>query len=97
MVEIRLSDRTYEYDIRSLTQAFFKGEMIKVIDIVDEINQEGLENHRNNIECDEKYIFSVITNRDGIELYLTNDIKGIDRSCIKELDFECENIQDNLF
>ena len=48
MIRIVLSDRTFEYDVRSLTKAFFKNEDMEVVDI--------------DSDCDEaEFTFKVFT------------------------------------
>lgn len=90
MIRIRLSDKTYEYDVRSLTKAFFKEEDI----IVEDISKIG-----NTLvdlgECSEEYVFSVETRRDKVLLDISNkskhhNLEEIIPSYIKNIENELE-------
>ena len=59
MIRIVLSDRTFEYDVRSLTKVFFKNEDMEVVDI--------------DSDCDEaEFTFKVFTSLDEIKLEIYN-------------------------
>jgi len=61
MIKIVLSDKTYEYDVRSLTKAFFPKDDLTL----DKINK------------DLQYVLEVITSKDKIEVYLKDSKESI--------------------
>ena len=111
MVRIILTDRTFEYDVRSLTKAFFKDENIVVVDEnyseelkENELNDRKLNNtkrHRKNnrqIEDDKvTYEFYVSVSDNNIELRLESVEVDIDihKSLIVDLREELDKEKDN--
>ena len=80
MVRIVLSDRTFEYDVRSLTKAFFKNEDMEVVDI--------------DSDCDEaEFTFKVFTSLDEIKLEIYNKEKDINNEVKENISSKIENIQ----
>lgn len=73
MVRIRLNDRTFEYDVRSLAKAFFKE---------DEMIVEDVDSLKNDIDTEkddyaEGCVFIIDTSKDMIKLDISNREKNI--------------------
>ena len=73
MVRIRLNDRTFEYDVRALTKAFFKE---------DEMIVEDVDSLKNDIDTEkddyaEGCVFIIDTSKDMIKLDISNKEKNI--------------------
>ena len=93
MIRIELLDRTFEYDVRSLTKAFFKDEDVVVVDA----------DKNNEVEDAINYIFKVNTYRDSIELEIVSNNKEIkniksndsnDKEVIVQKNNDSSNIDD---
>ncbi len=92
MVRIRLNDRTYEYDVRSLTKAFFKEEDMIVEDM------DNIENAIDIVEddCIDEYIFVIDTSKDSIKLDISNKEKDIHQDLKETLPSYIKNIDNEL-
>ena len=83
MIRIVLSDRTFEYDVRSLTKAFFKNEDMEVVDI--------------DSDCDEaEFTFKVFTSDDEIKLELVSKKKDINKELIEDISRKIGNVPNEL-
>lgn len=91
MVRIKLNDKTFEYDVRSLTKAFFKDEDM-IVEEVKESDSVELGSDKDN----EEYIFHVNTTSNKIELDICNKKKGIHKSLLEILPEELKSVQNDL-
>ena len=83
MIRIVLSDRTFEYDVRSLTKVFFKNEDMEVVDI--------------DSDCDEaEFTFKVFTSLDEIKLEIYNKEKDINNEVKENISSKIENTPNEL-
>ena len=83
MIRIVLSDRTFEYDVRSLTKAFFENEDMEVVDI--------------DSDCDEaEFTFKVFTSDDEIKLELVSKKKDINKELIEDISRKIGNVPNEL-
>ena len=83
MIRIVLSDRTFEYDVRSLTKAFFKDEDMEVVDY--------------NSNYDEaEFIFKVFTNSEEIKLELFSKKKDINKELKEDISSKMGNVRNEL-